>query len=60
MRKWRNRLTRSNLELREPRNGLKICTRSSRGVRPVRLFAQISNPPMETELEGGRGREITT
>eukprot|EP00969_Alexandrium_andersonii_P299117 13223757-Alexandrium_andersonii.AAC.1 len=36
----------------EPRNGLKSCPRSTRGVRSARCFAQISNPPSNTWIEG--------
>eukprot|EP00969_Alexandrium_andersonii_P356309 15446277-Alexandrium_andersonii.AAC.1 len=52
MRETQNRFTRSNLELRGPRNGLKIGTRSSRGVRAAPLLAQIPNPPTKSAIEG--------
>eukprot|EP00969_Alexandrium_andersonii_P069958 3087975-Alexandrium_andersonii.AAC.1 len=42
-----NRFRRSELELRGPRSGLKICPRSARGVHSARLFAPIPNPTVE-------------
>eukprot|EP00969_Alexandrium_andersonii_P250751 11082547-Alexandrium_andersonii.AAC.1 len=41
MRKQQNRFRRSNLEVRGPRNGLKIGPPSSRGVRSAPFLAQI-------------------
>eukprot|EP00969_Alexandrium_andersonii_P290392 12835465-Alexandrium_andersonii.AAC.1 len=58
MRKAQNRFRRSNLELREPRNGLKIGPRSSRGVCSPPLFAQNQNLQTSTTIEGVRSREI--
>eukprot|EP00969_Alexandrium_andersonii_P247996 10958783-Alexandrium_andersonii.AAC.1 len=53
-----NRFRRSNLELRGPRSGLKICPRSSRGVRSAQLCMEIPNPPPERVIEGVGSREI--
>eukprot|EP00969_Alexandrium_andersonii_P297789 13161512-Alexandrium_andersonii.AAC.1 len=53
-----NRFTRSNLELRRPKNGLKIGTRSSRGVRSAQLLVEIPNLPTNMGLEGVRRREL--
>eukprot|EP00969_Alexandrium_andersonii_P348759 15420737-Alexandrium_andersonii.AAC.1 len=47
-----NRFTRSNLELRGSRNGLKLCPRSSRAVRSAQLFVEIPNLPMKAGLGG--------
>eukprot|EP00969_Alexandrium_andersonii_P260149 11501968-Alexandrium_andersonii.AAC.1 len=58
MRKTQNRPTRSNLELRRPKGGLEIGTRSSRGVRSAQLFVDIPNPPSAWVIEGVRSREI--
>eukprot|EP00969_Alexandrium_andersonii_P025965 1133187-Alexandrium_andersonii.AAC.1 len=51
-------LRRSNLEPRGPRKRPQTRPRSSRGVHYARLFAQISNPPTKTVIEGVRGREL--
>eukprot|EP00969_Alexandrium_andersonii_P063040 2776516-Alexandrium_andersonii.AAC.1 len=53
-----NRLTNSNLELRGPRTGLEIGSRSSRKVRSAAFFAQVPNLLTKAGLEGARGREI--
>eukprot|EP00969_Alexandrium_andersonii_P252895 11177405-Alexandrium_andersonii.AAC.1 len=45
---------RSNLELRGPRNGLKVDPGSSGRVQSAPLFAQMPNPP--TKWAGGRAR----
>eukprot|EP00969_Alexandrium_andersonii_P097701 4313401-Alexandrium_andersonii.AAC.1 len=42
----------SKLALRGPRNGVTICSQSSRGVRPALLFTQVPNLP--TKRAGGR------
>eukprot|EP00969_Alexandrium_andersonii_P217374 9602108-Alexandrium_andersonii.AAC.1 len=47
-----NRLKRSNLEPRGPREGLEIAPPSSRRVRSAPFSAEIPNPPVETGLEG--------
>eukprot|EP00969_Alexandrium_andersonii_P158383 6997332-Alexandrium_andersonii.AAC.1 len=52
-----NRFTRSSMEPRRPRNGLKTGPCNSRGVRPALLCAQIPNLPTNTDLEGVRGRK---
>eukprot|EP00969_Alexandrium_andersonii_P241681 10672875-Alexandrium_andersonii.AAC.1 len=52
MRNMQNRFTRSNLELRGPKSGLKIGPRSSRGVRSAPFLAQISNLLTKAGLEG--------
>eukprot|EP00969_Alexandrium_andersonii_P104853 4626192-Alexandrium_andersonii.AAC.1 len=53
-----NRDKSSELELRWPRNGLKIGPRSSRGVRSAPWTAQTPNPPTNMWTEGAGGREI--
>eukprot|EP00969_Alexandrium_andersonii_P328612 14520459-Alexandrium_andersonii.AAC.1 len=60
MRKTRNRVRRSELELRGPKGGLKIGPRSSRRVRSAPVLAQTPNLPMKEGREGVRGREIAT
>eukprot|EP00969_Alexandrium_andersonii_P176143 7788374-Alexandrium_andersonii.AAC.1 len=49
---------RSNLELRGPKNGLKLGPRSSQGVRSAAFSAQIPNLRTNAGLEGVRGCEI--
>eukprot|EP00969_Alexandrium_andersonii_P331217 14639158-Alexandrium_andersonii.AAC.1 len=46
--------TRSNLELRGPKNGPNMGPRSSGGVRSAPFLTQIPNPP--TKGAGGRAR----
>eukprot|EP00969_Alexandrium_andersonii_P311589 13768131-Alexandrium_andersonii.AAC.1 len=50
------RCTRSNLELREPRNGLKLDPRNSRWVRSAPLFALIQNLTTRGAVLGLPGR----
>eukprot|EP00969_Alexandrium_andersonii_P209695 9263021-Alexandrium_andersonii.AAC.1 len=52
MRTTQNHFRCSNLELRGPRNVLKIGPRSSRRVRPAPYSAQISNPATKWVMEG--------
>eukprot|EP00969_Alexandrium_andersonii_P005876 255083-Alexandrium_andersonii.AAC.1 len=54
MRKPQHRLTRSNVELRGPKSGLKLGPRSSRGVRSAPFPAQIPKPPTKWVLEGAQ------
>eukprot|EP00969_Alexandrium_andersonii_P067641 2984053-Alexandrium_andersonii.AAC.1 len=55
-----NRLRRSDLELRGPRNDLKVCPRSSRRVPSAQFCAEIPNPPAKAGLEGVGRRESAT
>eukprot|EP00969_Alexandrium_andersonii_P174463 7713710-Alexandrium_andersonii.AAC.1 len=52
MRKMKNRFRRSELELRGPRNDLRIGPRSSRGVRSAAFLAQIPHLPTKRAIEG--------
>eukprot|EP00969_Alexandrium_andersonii_P095425 4215975-Alexandrium_andersonii.AAC.1 len=51
-RKMQNRFGRSNLELRGPKSGLKMGSRSSRGVRSAVFFVEIPSLPTKAGLEG--------
>eukprot|EP00969_Alexandrium_andersonii_P191080 8440633-Alexandrium_andersonii.AAC.1 len=52
-----HRFRHSELELRGPRNGLKISPRSSRRVRSAPRFVQFPNSRTQAGVEGVRGRE---
>eukprot|EP00969_Alexandrium_andersonii_P047928 2103263-Alexandrium_andersonii.AAC.1 len=57
----RNRIRRSEHELRGPTQGLEVGPRSSRGVPSAQSFTQMSNPPTKRagERAGWPSREGT-
>eukprot|EP00969_Alexandrium_andersonii_P223696 9880060-Alexandrium_andersonii.AAC.1 len=57
LRKQQNRSRCSELELRGPKSGLNMCTRSSRGVRSALCLAQNLNLTTSLRVGGVRGRE---